>query len=68
MKFTTHFATTFFYYQIVSLILYLDAPFSDLEQVTVWLLAFIRVHFLTMIHSMLVGRSLNHVAYFVALY
>ena len=39
------------------------APFSDLEQVTVWLLAFIRVQFLTMIHSMVAEGSLNHVAY-----
>ena len=31
---------------------------------TVWLLAFIRVQFLTMIRSIMAERSLNHVAYY----
>ena len=49
---------------IASLMLYLGAaPSSYLEQITVWLLAFIRVQILTVIRTMLAKRSLNHVAY-----
>ena len=49
---------------MTSLIPYLGAAyFSDLQQITVWLLAFIRVQFLTMIRSMLAERSLNRVGY-----
>ena len=49
---------------IASLTFYLGAaPFSELQQISVWLLTFIHVQFLTMICSKLAERSLNPVAY-----